>query len=126
MAGRGIDVAELAERTGLGEADPLDLLVHVAWNGPATSRRQRAQSVRRQHEEFFARREPEAREILEELLEKYAEWGVSQLDDLGVLEVPPISDHGTPLEIASRFGSAQALRETVDALVELLYAAQTS
>jgi type I restriction enzyme R subunit len=126
LAGRGIDVAELAERTGLGEADPLDLLVHVAWNGPATSRRQRAQSVRRQHEEFFARREPEAREILEELLEKYAEWGVSQLDDLGVLEVPPISDHGTPLEIASRFGSAQALRETVDALVELLYAAQTS
>ena len=123
LVARGIDIAELAERTGLAEADPLDLLVHVAWNGPATSRRQRAQALRREHEEFFARWEPEARAVLEELLEKYAEWGVSQLDDLAVLEVPPLSDHGTPVEIAAQFGGAGALQDAVDELAGLLYVA---
>ena len=95
----------------------------MAWNGPATSRRQRAQALRREHEEFFARWEPEARAVLEELLEKYAEWGVSQLDDLAVLEVPPLSDHGTPVEIAAQFGGAGALQDAVDELAGLLYVA---
>ena len=123
LAARGIDLRELGERAGLEEADALDLLVHVAWNGPATSRRQRAQRLRREHEEFFVRWEPEARSILEELLEKYAEWGVSQLDDLAVLEVPPLSEHGTPVEIAARFGGSQELRDAVEELTRLLYVA---
>ena len=91
--------------------------------GPATSRRQRAQRLRREHEAFFARWEPEARSILEELLEKYAEWEVTQLDDLAVLEVPPLSEHGTPVEIAERFGGGEALQDAVDQLAALLYAA---
>lgn len=121
LAGRGISLGELAEHTGLRDADALDLLVHVAWNGPATSRRERAQALRREHEEFFARYEPEARAVLEELLEKYAEFGVSQLEDLRVLEVPPLSEHGSPTEIEAQFGGPGSLREAVDRLADLLY-----
>jgi type I restriction enzyme R subunit len=99
------------------------LIVHVAWNGPATSRRERAQALRHAHAEFFERYAPEAREILDELLEKYAQFGVSQLDDLRVLEVPPLSQRGSPIEIASLFGGSAALREAVDDLAELIYAA---
>lgn len=123
---RGIAIDELAEFTGLQAADPLDLLVHVAWNGPATSRRERAQRVRREHAEFFGRFESEARVVLEELLEKYAEFGPSQLDDLRVLEVPPLPGHGSPTEIAAQFGGSSVLREAVDDLVDLLYADETA
>lgn len=123
LATRGIAVEELAERTSLREVDPLDLLVHVAWNGAATSRRERAQALRRAHAAFFGRYAPEARSILEELVEKYAQFGVSQLDDLRVLEVPPFSERGSPLEIARLFGGPSELREAVDDLSELLYAA---
>ena len=122
LESRGIDIGELAERSGLAAADPLDLLVHVAWNGAATTRRERASAIRREHEEFFERYAPEARAVLEELLEKYAQFGVSQLDDLRVLEVPPLSEHGSPLEIAASFGGPAQLRASVDELVELLYA----
>ena len=45
--------------------------------------------------------------MLDELLEKYAEHGIGQLDDLGVLEVPPLSAFGSPVEIAERFGGAE-------------------
>jgi type I restriction enzyme R subunit len=120
---RGITLAELAERTGLVDADPFDLLVHIAWNGALTSRRDRAAALTRDHREFFARFQPEAREILEQLLDKYADHGLDQLDDLHVLELPPLSAFGTPVEIAARFGGAPHLREAVDELEALLYAA---
>lgn len=123
LAARGIAFEEVAERTGLVDADPFDLLVHVAWNVPAMSRRDRAGQLRRDHAEFLTAFVPGAREILEELLEKYAEYGISQLDDLRVLEVPPLTRFGSPVEIAARFGGAGKLREAVEGLQELLYAA---
>ncbi len=123
LAARGIDSAEVAARTGLVEADPLDVLVHVAWNQPLATRRERAKRVRKEHTDFFEAFQPDAREVLAQLLDKYAEHGISQLDDLAVLEVPPISALGSPFEIAERFGSPEVLHEAVDRLGELLYAA---
>lgn len=123
LARHGIDVDELAERTGIVNTDPLDLLVHLAWNQPLATRNDRARRVRNEHAAFFAAYQPAARDVLTSLLGKYAEHGISQLDDLGVLEIPPISSLGSPAQIAGRFGSADALREAVLQLGELLYAA---
>jgi type I restriction enzyme R subunit len=123
LESHGIDVEELAERTGLTQADPLDMLVYLAWNEPLATRTDRVRRVRREHTGFFAAYQPAAREVLAQLLDKYAEHGVSQLDDLSVLEIPPLSALGSPTEIADRFGSADALKEAVGKLEELLYAA---
>ncbi|HTD57486.1 MAG TPA: type I restriction-modification enzyme R subunit C-terminal domain-containing protein [Solirubrobacteraceae bacterium] len=120
---RAIDIGELAERTGLGDADPLDVLVHFAWSQPLRTRTDRARRVRREHAAFFAAYQPAAREILAQLLDKYTEHGIGQLDDLNVLEVPPLSSMGSPAEIADRFGSPDALHEAVGNLADLLYAA---
>lgn len=119
----GIDALDLLERTGLVEADPIDVLVHLAWNQPLATRIDRTRRVRKEHEEFFAAFQPAAREVLAFLLDKYAEHGIGQLDDLGVLQVPPLSSLGSPAEIAARFGSADDLRAAVTKLSELLYAA---
>jgi type I restriction enzyme R subunit len=123
LAAHSIDAADLIERTGLGDADPLDVLVHLAWNQPLATRVERARRVRREHVEFFETFQPAAREVLAYLLDKYAEHGITELDDLGVLEVPPLSSLGTPAEIAARFGSADALRSAVSRLSELVYVA---
>jgi type I restriction enzyme R subunit len=123
LGARGIDAAELMERTGLADADPLDVLVHLAWNQPLATRRDRARRVRKEHADFFEAHRPEARDVLNQLLDKYAEHGISELDDLGVLEVPPISAFGSPTEIAARFGSPDNLHEAVRQLGELLYVA---
>lgn len=123
LGARGIDAAELMERTGLADADPLDVLVHLAWNQPLATRRDRARRVRKEHADFFEAHRPEARDVLNQLLDKYAEHGIGELDDLGVLEVPPISAFGSPTEIAARFGSPSKLHEAVRRLGELLYVA---
>ena len=123
LAAKGIDLDELSERTGLIEADPLDVLVHIAWNQPLATRTDRARRVRKENVDFFEQYQPEARAVLEELLDKYAEYGVSQLDDLSVLYTPPLDQFGSPKEIAERFGGADDLRAAVAGLQELVYAA---
>lgn len=123
LARRGIDVDELTGRTGLGGSDPLDVLVHLAWNQPLATRTDRVRRVRKENADFFEAFQPQARGVLVQLLDKYSEHGVSQLDDLGVLEVPPLSSLGSPAEIAGRFGSADGLRSAVSKLTELIYAA---
>ena len=62
-------------------------------------------------------------QVLGYLLDKYAEHGISELDDLGVLQVPPLSSLGTPVEIAKWFGSADALKAAMSRLSELVYVA---
>jgi type I restriction enzyme, R subunit len=123
LSKRGIDLAELSDRTGLDDADSLDILVHLAWNQPLATRIDRTRRVRKDHADFFEAHQPAARDVLAALLDKYAEHGISQLDDLGVLRVPPLSTLGSPAEIAGRFGSATELRAAVEELGELLYAA---
>jgi len=119
----GIDATDLVNRTGLVDADPLDALVHLAWNQPLATRTDRVRRVRKEHAVFFGTYQPAAREVLGLLLDKYAEHGISQLDDPGVLQVPPLSSLGSPVDIAGRFGSNAALREAVERLAELLYVA---
>jgi type I restriction enzyme R subunit len=123
LAERGIDFKELAEATGQPEADPFDLLCHVAYNAPLRTRRERADRLRRDRNDFFDRYGPEAKAILQELLEIYADHGPAQFVIPEVLKVPPISTHGNVIEIAAYFGGPEPLREAVQQLQTLLYAA---
>jgi type I restriction enzyme, R subunit len=116
LAERGIDLQRLGEVAGVPESDPLDLLCHLAFNGPLRTRRERADRLARAHEDFFDRYGPEAQEILHELVEKYAEHGLDELRLPDVLKIPPISAHGNPSEIAGVFGGPEQLRDAVDEL----------
>jgi len=119
---RGVDLNVLAEVTQQPQADPLDLLLHVAFNAPLLTRRERAQQLKSKRANFFNTFTPAAREVLDVLLEKYADYGLDQLTDLNnVVQVPPLSEKGTLLEIASLFGGAKQMREAVEKMQILLY-----
>ncbi|NJL20014.1 MAG: DEAD/DEAH box helicase family protein [Leptolyngbyaceae cyanobacterium SM1_3_5] len=109
---RGIVLAALADLVGK-DFDPFDLICHIAYDQPPLSRKQRAEAVRKR--DYFTRYQAEARAVLEALLDKYADEGLTNLEDLNVLKVKPIKDLGTPIEIIRRFGSKPeylaALRE---------------
>ena len=123
LSERGIDFAQVAAQAGRPDADPFDLLCHLAFNAPVLTRRQRADRLKQQQAAFFAHFAPEAREILNGLLEKYAIDGELQFTLPDVLKVPPISHHGNVAEIISKFGGADQLRSAVNELQSLLYAA---
>jgi len=64
---------------------------------------------------------PEVREILNDLLEKYATDGELPFTLPDVLKVPPISQHGNVAEIAQHFGGFEELGRAVTQLQTLLY-----
>jgi len=120
---RGIDFDELASVANQPDADPLDLLCHIAFNAPLRTRRERAQRLRSEKKDFFEQYGPEAREILGELLDKYTEHGTAQFVIPEVLEVPPISKRGNVIQIARYFGGEDRLVKAIRELQTLLYAA---
>ncbi len=120
---RGITFERLAGITNQPSADPFDLLCHIAFNAPIRSRRERATRIIKEEQKFFEQYTPKARDILNELLEKYAAHGVNQFALPAILELVPISDYGNVSEIIGIFGSADELREAVQQLQTLLYAA---
>jgi type I restriction enzyme R subunit len=123
LADRGIDFATVAAQAGKPDADPFDLLCHLAFNAPVLTRRQRADRFKKQQAAFFDYYGPGAREILNDLLEKYAIDGEVHFTLPDVLKVAPIWRHGNVAEIARKFGGVDELRNAVSQLQSLLYAA---
>src|SRR5207253_480807 len=74
---RGISFEELTKAANQPDADPFDLLCHVAFNAPLRTRRERAQMLRQEKRDFFEQYGPEAREVLAEMLNKYIEYGTA-------------------------------------------------
>ena len=123
LANRGIDLDQLRRIAKQPDADPFDLLCHLAFQMPVQSRRERATRFRQRQAAFLAQYQVEARAILDELLESYAEHGLAQFKLPDALQIAPISDHGNLLEIAACFGGSEPLKQALDQLQMLLYAA---
>ena len=120
---RGIDLATLGEAAGRPDADPFDLLCHLAYHAPLRTRRERAERLHREELEFFAHYGPEARQVLDALIEKYAEHGAAQFKLPDILEVAPLNEWGNVIEIAGHFGGGDQLRRAVAELQRRLYVA---
>lgn len=119
---RHISFDELIASTDKQDADPFDLLCHLAWNAPLLTRRQRAEHARARTQDLFGKYGETAREILGLLLDRYVERGIIQFNQPSeLLKVAPFDRFGSPSEIASHFGGVPALREAVGQLQAALY-----
>jgi len=118
----GISLEELMEASKQPGADPFDVLCSVAFSAPLRTRRERAERLRKDRNDFFERYGKPARRVLNDILEKYIEYGTAEFKIPDILKVPPISERGTVLEIAGLFNGAENLRGAVTEMQTLLYA----
>ncbi|WP_211161293.1 EcoAI/FtnUII family type I restriction enzme subunit R [Aromatoleum bremense] len=120
---RGISFEELAVSGEQPDADPFDLLCHLAWNAPLLTRRQRAELARKQAQDLFSHYGDTAREILTLLLDRYIERGILQFNALSeLMKVQPFDRYGSPSEIAIRhFGGVRGMKDAVSRLQTALY-----
>jgi len=123
LAEKGIGLDELIETSGDTGVDPFDLLCNLAFNAPRRSRRERAEKLKKEKKEFFEKYNADARQILDEILDKYIEHGTPQFKIPEILKIEPISQHGNIIEISTKFGGAEKLREALSEMQSLLYAA---
>ncbi len=115
-----IDMDDLMQKLGHPEADPLDLLIHTAWELPLVSRTERSQRVRREHQEFLTSFGPQARQVLDALLDRFAEHGSDELT-VKTLRVPLYPGMGNIFELAEHFGGRSALHQAIDSLGQRLF-----
>ena len=101
--------------------DVFDLVCYIAWDAPALTRRERAEKVKKRN--YWAKYGEKARVVLERLLDKYAENGIEDIEDMKVLTVDPLSTLGTVSEIVSAFGNKSDYLKAIRELEDEIYSA---
>jgi type I restriction enzyme R subunit len=115
----GLLLEPLADEVGKG-FDAFDLICHVAFDQPPLTRRERADQVKKRN--YFAKYGEQARLVLESLLEKYADTGIENIEDIKILTLDPFKDMGTASELVSAFGGKPAYIAALHELEQNLYA----
>jgi type I restriction enzyme R subunit len=99
--------------------DPFDLICHVAFDQPPLSRKDRADNVKKRN--YFAKYQGTARQVLEALLDKYADAGPEAIEDMRILQLDPFSRIGSAMELVKAFGSKSAYNQAVIELEQQIY-----
>ena len=95
----------------LKDADIFDVICHVAFDQPPLTRKERANNVKKRN--YFGKYEGKAREVLEALLDKYAENGILDFEKANILEIPPFNSIGKPTKIIKLFGGKVAFEQAI-------------
>ena len=104
----------------LGKAlDPFDLICHIAFDQKPLTRRERAENVKKR--DVFTKYGPQARAVLDALLEKYRDEGVLNLDDANVLKIAPFNAMGSVVQLIKAFGGKDGFEKAVHELQDALY-----
>ena len=115
---QGVLFEPLAEEVGK-DFGPFDLICHVAFGQPPLTRRERAENVRKRN--YFAKYGEKARLVIDALLDKFADEGIDQIEEMNVLTLQPIASHGRPLEIVKSFGGRDKYLAALHELESRLY-----
>ena len=115
----GIDLQALKHDRGMDDIDDFDFICHIAYGKKPLTRRERAENVKKR--DIFNKYGAEARKVLEALLDKYANDGITQLENRTVLRLDPFRQMGSPANIAKYFGGNQQYFSAVKELESLIY-----
>lgn len=123
LEGQGVLLEALADEVahmGMVDLDPFDLLLHVAYDQPPLTRRERARRVQKRN--VFTHYGPVARKVLEALLDKYADEGIATIESNEVFKLQPFTDLGSPVELVRSFGGRPQYLAALQTLERELYA----
>ena len=120
LEAKGIFFDELQEEVSK-DLDPFDLICHIAFDMPPLTRKERANNVKKRN--YFGKYNDVARQVLEALLDKYANEGLENIESIEILKVPDMARFGTLVEIINSFGSKNKFLEAITELERELYVA---
>ena len=116
---RGIDIEQLKKEQAMEEVDDFDFICHIAFNQKPLTRKERAENVKKQ--DFLSRYNGVAKEVLEALLDKYMNKGITEITSTEVLRLDPFMKLGKPSKIASYFGGKDGYKHAVEELQNAIY-----
>jgi len=118
LSEQGLPLGALEEIVG-HDYDPFDLICHVAYDEPPLTRQERAEQVRKRN--YFSRFGPQARAVMEALLDKYADQGIEAIESPEALKIVPFPKIGTPVELIQAFGGRTQFQTALRELESQIY-----
>ena len=115
---QGIILEHLKEAVNK-EMDIFDLICYTAFDQPPLTRAERVNNVKKR--DYFTRYGEQARKVLEALLDKYADEGIKNIEDMKILQVNPIDQFGSLLEIVGLFGGKKHYQQALMELENEIY-----
>ncbi|MDB2409875.1 DEAD/DEAH box helicase family protein [Pseudomonadales bacterium] len=99
---------------------PFDLICHVVFDQPPLTRKERADNVKKRN--YFSKYNEAAQTVLNALLDKYADNGLMDVENIQVLKVTPFDKMGRPKEIVDQaFGGKKQYEEAIRDLENALF-----
>lgn len=118
LESEGLALDAIADELGKN-LDPFDLICHVAFDKQPLTRRERAENVKKR--DVFTKYGPQARAVLDALLEKYRDDGMLNLDDTNVLKVTPFTTMGSVVQLIKAFGGKEGFEKAVHEMQDAIY-----
>lgn len=115
----GIDLEQMKKDEHMEDVDDFDFITHVAYDQKPLTRKERAENVKKR--DFLHRYSGVARQVIEALLDKYANEGVTEIEKTEVLKLDPFRKLGNPAKIAKLFGGKEGYKKTIKELENELY-----
>ena len=118
---KGIDLDRFKEDSNSTDLDDFDFIGETIYNIPAKSRHERVSNLRTSG--FLEQFNDYQNVIIDILLDKFIENGLSDIESTTVLKLNEFAKYGNPLTIARTFGNGNpdVYKETVNKLIEELY-----
>ena len=101
------------------EVDLFDIICHVAFDQLPLTRKERANNVKKRN--YFTKYGEQTRKVLEALLDKYADEGITNLESIEVLKTHPFEEMGSLVEIIKQFGTKENYLQSIKELEDEIY-----
>lgn len=121
MEKAGIFMDELKANTKK-DLDPFDMLCHIAYDKPPLTKKERIANVKKRN--YFAKYGAKVQEVINALLDKYAETDIQNLETIEILKLEPVNKIGNPMYILNTiFKGRKNFENIIKELETEIYAA---
>lgn len=118
---KGIDLELIKKDQNMTDVDDFDFICHIAFDQKPLTRRERVNNVKKR--DLFGKYGEAAKEVINALLDKYAELGIYDIESTEILKQNPFTKYGKPARIAALFGGNENYRQAIKELEKEIYAA---
>ena len=115
----GLDVKVLKAVQGMKDVDDFDFICYVAYGKKPLTRKERANNVKKK--DFFSKYSADAQAVLDILLDKYMNQGITEVEDIKVLSLADFANYGKPAKIVKLFGGKAQYEAAVRELEANIY-----
>lgn len=121
LKNQGIFWDELKKEVGNKDLDEFDLICHIAYDKKPLTKAERINNVKKRG--YLYKYSEQAQKVLGILLDKYADLGICEIENLKIFEQKDFEEFGRPNKIVQLFGGRDKYIQALQELEKEIYIA---